>query len=123
LEAGLKNLEDQLEASRVDVGGVGFKSHSFTRTWLTTNANGVGAYIYFADAHSLLNLASEDMGSNSEVLTFQTNAAKSGYASAEEALIASSFKIELPAFFGKDSRNSSASKDMRVLPAVRTFEE
>jgi hypothetical protein len=26
----LKNLEDQLEASRVDVGGVGFKSRSFT---------------------------------------------------------------------------------------------
>jgi hypothetical protein len=30
LEAGLKNLEDQLEASRVDVGGVGFKSRSIT---------------------------------------------------------------------------------------------
>jgi hypothetical protein len=86
--------------------------------------NGVGAYIHFADAHSLFNLTSEDMGSNSEVLTFQTNAAKMGYNSAEEALIASSFKIELPAFFGKDSGNSSASKDTRVLPApVRTFEE
>jgi hypothetical protein len=105
------------------VEGVGFKSRSFVKSWISTHANGTGAYIHFVDAHSLLNPASEDLGSNSEVLTFQTNAAKSGYASAEEALIASSFKIELPAFFGKDSNNASASKDTRVLPAVRSAEE
>jgi hypothetical protein len=38
-------------------------------------------------------------------------------------LIASSFKIELPAFFGKDSNNASASKDTRVLPAFQSAEE
>jgi hypothetical protein len=123
LETSLKNLEEQMEGSRVDVGGIGFKSRACVRVWLRMNANGVRAYIHFVDAHLLLNLASEDMGSNSEVLTFQTNAAKSRYASAEEALIGSSFKIELPAFFGKDSGNDSASKDIRVLPAVRTFKE
>jgi hypothetical protein len=66
----------------------------------------------------------EDLGSNNEVLTFQTNVAKSGYASAEEAFIGPSFKIELPAFFGKDSSgNASASKDTRILLAVKSFEE
>jgi hypothetical protein len=120
---GTQNLEEQLQANRVDVGGISFKSRTFVRTWLTTNASGVGAYVHFVDAHSLLNLASEDLGTNNKVLTFQTNAAKSGYSSAEEALIGSSFKIELPAMFGKDSSNASASKDTRVLPAVQSFDE
>jgi hypothetical protein len=48
---------------------------------------------------------------------------KSGFATSEEALITTSFKIELPSFFGRDVSSNMASCDTRVLPAVKTYDE
>ena len=121
LEQTVRNIEDQLEGDRVDVMGIGFKSLSFTRAWLKLNANRAGAYVCFADAHALMTIAAKDLISSTEVIKFQSAATKSGYASAEDALVAASFSIELPSLFGKESDALEATKDSRVLPGIRTF--
>lgn len=61
------------------------------------------------------------MSKSSEVLAFEASAVKSGYSTSEEALVATSFKIELPSFFGNDPEATLASADTRVLPAIKTY--
>jgi hypothetical protein len=122
LEDRIKDIKEQLEDKTVTMGATTFKSQKFTKAWLTSNAPAVGAYIYFMDAHAMLNLAMEDASSNAEVLLFQQSAAKSGYATSEEALVGASFKIELPVIFGWDSAMNRMSADTRVLPAMRSPE-
>jgi hypothetical protein len=102
------------------MGVTTLKSQGFTKAWLTTNAGAPGAYIYFMDAHSMLNLAMEDASSNAEVLLFQQSATKSGYSTSGEALVGSSFKIELPVIFGRDLATNRMSADSRVLPAMKS---
>jgi hypothetical protein len=68
LEARIKGLEEQLQDKAVTMGVTTFKSQGFTKAWLTANAGAPCAYIYFMDAHSMLNLAMEDASSNAEVL-------------------------------------------------------
>ena len=125
-EDKVQALEDQMVDRRVDLGGETFKSQADTGAWLAMNAKDVGAYIHFVDAHSLLNLGSTGGGStdSTDILAFQSSAVKSGFSTSEEALITTSFKFELPAFFGgKDSASNRASADTRVLSAIKTYEE
>jgi hypothetical protein len=119
LEDQIKGLEEQLQDKAVPIGVTTFNSQSFTKAWLAANAGAPGAYIYFMDAHSMLNLAMEDASSNAEVLFSQQSATKSGYGTSEEALVGSSFKIELPVIFGRDSATNRMSADSRVLPAMK----
>jgi hypothetical protein len=119
LEDRIKDLEERLQDKAVTIGVTTFNSQKFTKAWLAANAGAPGAYIYFMDAHSMLNLAMEDASSNAEVLLFQQSATKSGYGTSEEALVGSSFKIELPVIFGRDWDANRMSADSRVLPAMK----
>jgi hypothetical protein len=123
LQDRVKTLEDQMEDRRVEIGTVVFKSQGDTMAWLLANASRPGAHVHFMDAHSLMNLSSSNSGNidSSEILSFQSSAAKSGYSTSEEALISTSFKIELPSFFGKDATSNMASCDTRVLPAIKAY--
>jgi hypothetical protein len=45
---------------------------------------------------------------------------KSGFTTLEEALVTTSFKFELPSFFGRDGASTRALCDTRVLPVIKT---
>jgi hypothetical protein len=122
LEDRVKSIEDQLQAKTVSMGGIIFKSQTLTSAWLGANAPASGAFIFFLDAHAMLSLAADEAGSARSVIHFQHSAAKGGYGSTEEALVAASFKIELPAIFGADSMSMQITADTRALPGMKTPE-
>jgi hypothetical protein len=122
LEARVQDIEDQLHSQTVMIAGLTFKSQLLTRTWMTTNAPAAGAYIYFFDAHGMPSLAADEADTTQAVLNFSHSAAKGGYASSEEAQVAASFKIALPAIFGSDSASTRVSADTQALPAFKVFE-
>jgi hypothetical protein len=68
LEDRIKGLEERLQDKAVTIGVTTFNSQSFTKAWLAADAGAPGPYIYFMDAHSMINLAMEDASSNTEVL-------------------------------------------------------
>jgi hypothetical protein len=121
LEARVLAVEERLKAEKITVGGESFASRSAVAAFMSLYAPGPEAYIYFMDAPMLLSLAfSGDASSSDQVLSFESMSLKAGYKSSEEANVVASFRLELPAFFGKDSKNSLAARDMRVLPAIPT---
>ena len=91
---------------------------------LLANANNPSAHLHFIDVHSLLNLSPTTGGeSSTKILSFQASAVKSGFMTSEEALITTSFKFELPTFFGWDNLSNKASSDTRVPPVIKAHEE
>jgi hypothetical protein len=114
LEESIKNIEAQLVAERVELGGVNFASRAATKAWLKIEAPADMAYVFFLDPHSFMNVGYSGVGDSAEQLGLQAAAAKAGFTSSEEALVVSSYKFELPTFFGKET------KDSRKLPVVPT---
>ena len=53
LETRLKELNDQMLAKSVKIGGRVFKSRAEVKSWLAINALAAPSYIYFMDVHSL----------------------------------------------------------------------
>jgi hypothetical protein len=124
LEERMKSVENQLAEKSVTIGGVTFTSPGQAHAWLQLNAPGSGSYIYFLDASSLLTLADAQVAAEGvqEFMSFEAATSKAGYKTAEEAAIATSFKMELPPFFGKDHKPTKLVKDVRRLPAIPTYE-
>jgi hypothetical protein len=114
LEESMLNIEAQLVAESVELGGVIFASRAATKAWIKAEACADMAYVFFLDPHSFMNVGHAGGGNSAEQLGFQAAAAKAGFASAEEALVVSSYKFELPTFFGKET------KDSRKLPVCPT---
>mmetsp|Transcript_27805 Transcript_27805/g.36248 ORF Transcript_27805/g.36248 Transcript_27805/m.36248 type:complete len:197 (+) Transcript_27805:1030-1620(+) len=81
-------------------------------------------FVHFLDPSALINVGFNHHTSNQGVLRFEAgDAVKAGHTGKEEALVAASFKIEVPSLFGNDSQNCEATKDMRELPGVSKFED
>jgi len=80
-------------------------------------------FIHFVDFHALVNVGSPDHGTNAQVLKFEADAIKAGHTGEEEALVAASFKIEIPVIFGTVANNTAGTKDSRVLPGINIFED
>jgi hypothetical protein len=120
LEDRVREIEEQLQAKSVFMGGINFKSLVTTRAWMLVNAAASGGFIYFLDAHGMLSLSTDEVGSARSVIHFQQAAKKGGFKSTEEALVVSSFKIELPSIFGSDSSSSQMTADTRTLPAMKS---
>ncbi len=114
VEESMKNVEAQLVAESVELGGVTFVSRAATKAWLKTEASASIAYVFFLDPHSFLNVGHDGGTNSAEHLGFQAAAVKAGFTLPEEALVVSSCKFEHPTFFGK------ASKDSRKLPVCPT---
>jgi hypothetical protein len=106
LEESIQNTEAQLVSERVELGGVVFSSRSATKAWLKVEVRADMAYMFFLDPHSFLNVGDSGANDSTQQLTLQAAAAKAGFTSAEEALVISSYKFELPTFFGKASKDS-----------------
>jgi hypothetical protein len=114
LDESIKNIEAQLVAERVELGGVNFALRAAAKAWLKIEAPSDMAYVFFLDPHSFMNVGYSGVGDSAGQLGLQAAAAKAGFASSEEALVVSSYKFELPTFFGKET------KDSRKLPVVPT---
>jgi hypothetical protein len=98
-----KNLEDSVSniAESVELGGVSFPSRSATKAWLKIEAAADMADVFFLDPHSFMNVGYSGAGDSVAQLGLQAASAKAGFSSSEEALVVSSYKFELPTFFGK----------------------
>jgi hypothetical protein len=106
-EAMIQNIEAQLAAKSVDLGGVEFASQAATKAWIKAEVSADIAYIFFLDPHLFsMNVGHAEGGNSAKQLGFQVAAAKAGFSSSEEALMVSSYKFELPSFFGKETKNS-----------------
>jgi len=113
-------IEQQLSSNAVNIGGYDFRSRVDTKSWLSLHAKDRGAYVFFMDAHAMLGLAYQELASTSDIVSFESGTAKAGYVSTEEAIVVTGFKLALPSFFGKESQANVATKDSRVLPAIKT---
>lgn len=91
-----------------------FASRAAAKAWLKIEAPADMAYVFFLDPHSFMNVGYSGVGDSVGQLGLQAAAAKAGFTSSEEALVVSSYKFELPTFFGKEM------KDSRKLPVVPT---
>lgn len=112
---GNKDLDEGIE-----MGGEEFSSLLSTHAWATLNALVGGSFVHFVDAHGLLTLGrGVEVISIMEVLQLEVASYRAGNRSVMEALILSSFKLEPPAFFGCNSKNSQAINDSRELPAIK----
>jgi hypothetical protein len=114
LEDSIRNIEAQLVAKQVELGGVNFASRAAAKAWLKIEVPADMAYVFFLDPHSFMNVRYSGVGDSAGQLGLQAAAAKAGFASSEEALVVSSYKFEQPTFFGKET------KDSRKLPVVPT---
>jgi hypothetical protein len=102
----MQNIEAQLLAESIELGGVIFASRAAMKAWIKAEACADMAYVFFLDPHLFMNVGHAGGGNSVEQLGFQAAAAKAGFASAEEALVVSSYKFELPTFFGKETKDS-----------------
>jgi hypothetical protein len=114
LEDSVSSIEAQLIAESVELGGVSFPSRSATKAWLKIKAAADIVYVFFLDPHSFMNVGYSGAGDSVAQLGLQAASAKAGFSSSEEALVVSSYKFELPTFFGKET------KDSRKLPVCPT---
>jgi hypothetical protein len=121
LEARIRDLEEQLESTRVVMSGVSFSSMTNTGALITTFAPTVAgrALLCFCPV-GLLVVATPEMTSINEIVTYEAKSLKVGASSALEATLCASFRQELPQFFGVLSK--SVARDDRVLPAMTTYE-
>jgi hypothetical protein len=122
LEARMGDVEQRLSATAVEMGGTVFRSRRDTKAWLALNAPAAGGYLYFMDAHAFMGLAFQDLNTPAELVKFEAEAGKAGYANPQEAIASTGFRIELPTFFGRDPK-ATAAVDTRVLPGIKAYDD
>jgi len=123
LEADRKKMKERLDGGQVDVARTTFNTHKEVKMWLLTNAAAHRMFIHFVNFHALVNVGSAEHATNALVMKFEADAIKAGHRGEEEALVSAIFKIEVPVIFGSDSQNYFGTRDSRVLPGMKTFEE
>jgi hypothetical protein len=87
----------------VEVGGVVFVSCAACKAWIKIEAPADITYCFFSDPHAFLNVGDSGASNSIKSLSLSVAAVKAGFSLSEKALVMSSFKFELPTFFGKDS--------------------
>jgi hypothetical protein len=80
------------------------------------------ACLLFLDAMSMLALMHNGSDSAKSAAEFASLSKKVGYTSTDEALVVTSFSLELPEAFGS-LPNSGVTRDSRVLPSLPTYKE
>jgi hypothetical protein len=122
LEARVKELEEQMESSRVVMAGVSFTSVSNTSALVTryTQTPGGRVLLCFCPV-GLLAVSTNDQSSLTEILSLEEKSIKVGAASPLEAILSASFRQELPQFFGQISK--SVARDDRMLPSIPNYEQ
>ena len=99
-----------------------FQSRHDCIAWCTREGVTEADMIYFCDAHGMLTLGFADYDDAGDVMRDESNAYKAGHKSVNVALLKASFKVPLPAFFGKaDKEDKTTVKDARVLPRIKLY--
>jgi hypothetical protein len=123
LEAQLKDMQDEMTAQSVQIGTVNFVSRTMVKAWMDHNGcPPPRTCIFFLDAMSVLALMHGGSESAKLAAEFASITKKVGYESTDEALVVTSFNLELPEAFGSLPK-SGIAKDSRVLPGLPTFRE
>jgi hypothetical protein len=122
LEAQLKDMQDEMTAKSVQIGTVNFVSRAMVKAWMDQTKCPPRTCIFFLDAMSVLALMHGGSESAKTAAEFASITKKVGYESTDEALVVTSFNLELPEAFGSLPR-SGIAKDSRVLPGLPTFRE
>ena len=122
LEDTLKDIQDEMTSSSVQIGTTLFVSKSQVRAWMDLNGCPPRACLFFLDAMSLLALMHNGSDSAKSAAEFASLSKKVGYSSTDEALVVTSFSLDLPESFGS-LPNSGVARDTRVLPALPTYKE
>lgn len=121
LQEKVEGLQEQMGGKVITIGGTSFRSKGELRSWLKVNVVDEDLFICFADPCALLNMASKPGEDNKEMMSFHSNARKSGLGGGLMVLARLSFNFGLPVIFGSSSK-SLAARDIRVLPGVKTAE-
>ena len=122
LEAQVKDMQDELASQSVQIGSATFVSRTQVKAWMDLNQCPPRTCIFFLDALSMLALMHGGSESAKSAAEFASITKKVGYDSTDEALVVTSFNLELPEAFGSLPR-SGIAKDSRVLPGLPTFRE
>jgi hypothetical protein len=122
LETQLKDMQDEMTAQSVQIGTVTFVSRTMVRAWMDQTRCPPRTCIFFLDAMSVLALMHGGYESAQSAAEFASITKKVGYETTEEALVVTSFNLELPEAFGSLPKTGVA-KDSRVLPGLPTFKE
>jgi hypothetical protein len=122
LEAQLKDMQDEMTTQSVQIGSVNFVSRTMVKAWMDQTRCPPRTCIFFLDAMSVLALMHGGYESAKSAAEFASITKKVGYETTEEALVVTSFKLELPEAFGSLPKTGIA-KDSRVLPGLPTFRE
>jgi hypothetical protein len=122
LEAQLKELQDEMGLSSVKVGVVTFVSQTQMKAWMDRNSVPLCSSLFFLDAMSMLALMHSGSESAKAATEFALVTQKVGYSSPDEALVVTSFSLELPEAFGS-LPNLGVAQDSRILPMLPTFKE
>ena len=121
LERRVKQLEQQFDSQAVKIGQLIFGSRQEADVWLRGQCPGAGSHSFFVDFHSLMALAWGQGTTMGEILKLDESRTKLSYTSPEEAIIATSFYLEIPAFFGKPSLGATNSS-AKILPGLPNYE-
>jgi hypothetical protein len=122
LEEQARDMQEEMATSSVKIGIATFASRSHTKAWMDTNGCPTRAGLYFLDAMSVLALMHNGSDSAKTAAEFASVTKKVGYSSPDEALVVTSFSLELPEAFGA-LPSSGVARDSRLLPALPTFKE
>jgi BMFP domain-containing protein YqiC len=122
LEAQLKDMQDEMTAQSVQIGTINFVSRTMVQAWMDQTRCPPRTCIFFLDAMSVLALMHGGYDSAQSAAEFASITKKVGYETTEEALVVTSFNLELPEAFGSLPKTGVA-KDSRVLPGLPTFKE
>jgi hypothetical protein len=118
----LEDVQDEMMSSSVQVGMVTFTTRSQVKAWMDLNRCSPRAGIFFLDMMSMLALIHSGSDSAKSTVEFASLSKKVGYTSPDEALVVTSFSLELPEAFGS-LPNSGVARDSRVLPSLPSYKE
>ena len=122
LETQIKDMQDEMTVTSVKMGTLTFVSRSQMKAWLDLNGVPERACLFFLDAMSLLAVMHGGSESAKAAAEFASVSKKVGYSSPDEALVVTSFSLELPGAFSA-LPSSGVARDSRILPALPTFKE
>jgi hypothetical protein len=120
LEAQLKDMPDEMTAQSIQIRMVNFVSQTMVNAWLDQTRCPPKTCIFFLDAMLVLALMHGGYKTAKSAAEFASITKKVGYKTTEEALVVTSFNLELPE--ASDSLpKSGIAKDLRDLPGLPTF--
>jgi hypothetical protein len=122
LKAQIEDMQDEMATQSMQIGTVTFVSQTQVKAWMDLNRCPPRTCIFFLDALLMLALMHGGSESAKSAAEFASITKKVGYDSTDEALVVTSFNLELPEAFGSLPK-SGIAKDSRVLSGLPTYRE